>query len=156
MDERRGILNANDMKIGIVVSRFNEIIGKNLLEGALLGLKQLGAKTDQINTFWVPGAFEIPLTAQTMLQVNKYDAIICLGAVIRGSTPHFDYVCGATTNGIAKISLESSKPVIFGVLTTNTFEEAVDRSGGKMGNKGYDSALAAVEMVNLLRQLKAF
>lgn len=154
MKEIRGNLDAFEMKIGIVISRFNEIIGKNLLEGALLGLKQLGANQELITCAWVPGAFEIPITAQALVDTEKFDAIICLGAVIKGSTPHFDYVCNVAANGIAKVAAESMIPVIFGVLTTNTFEEAIDRSGGKMGNKGYDAAMTAVEMVSLLKQIE--
>ena len=154
MKELRGSLDAFEVKIGIVVSKFNEIIGKNLLEGSLQALKQMGANMDLVDIVWVPGAFETPLAAQAMIQTGQYQAIICLGAVIKGATPHFDYVCSTAATGISKLALEHTLPVIFGVLTTNTFEEALERAGGKAGNKGYDCAMTAIEMINLLRQIK--
>ncbi|GAB6167945.1 6,7-dimethyl-8-ribityllumazine synthase [Clostridium carnis] len=147
-----GNLVAEDIKVGIVVGRFNEFIVSKLLGGALDGLKRHGVNEDNIEVAWVPGAFEIPLIAKKMAQNKKYDAVICLGAVIKGSTPHFDYVCAETSKGIASVSLSSEKPIIFGVLTTDTIEQAIERAGTKSGNKGYDAAVTAIEMVNLIKQ----
>lgn len=147
-----GNLVAEGLKIGIVVGRFNEFIVSKLLGGALDGLKRHGVKEEDIEVAWVPGAFEIPLIAKKMVNTENYDAIICLGAVIKGSTPHFDYVCAEASKGIASVSLNSEKPVIFGVLTTDSIEQAIERAGTKVGNKGYDAAVAAVEMANLMRQ----
>ncbi|CEK33313.1 6,7-dimethyl-8-ribityllumazine synthase [Paraclostridium sordellii] len=147
-----GKLVAEDLKIGIVVGRFNEFIVSKLLGGALDGLKRHGVDENNIDVAWVPGAFEIPLIAKKMAKNEKYDAIICLGAVIKGSTPHFDYVCAEVSKGIASVSLSSEKPVIFGVLTTDTIEQAIERAGTKAGNKGYDAAVTAIEMANLLKQ----
>ncbi len=146
-----GNLVAKDIKIGIVVGRFNEFIVSKLLGGALDGLKRHGVDEDSIEVSWVPGAFEIPLVAKKMAQSKKYDAIICLGAVIKGSTPHFDYVCAEASKGISSVSLSEELPVIFGVLTTDTIEQAIERSGTKAGNKGYDAAVTAIEMANLLK-----
>ncbi|GKZ03857.1 6,7-dimethyl-8-ribityllumazine synthase [Paraclostridium bifermentans] len=146
-----GNLVAKDIKIGIVVGRFNEFIVSKLLGGALDGLKRHGVDEDNIEVSWVPGAFEIPLVAKKMAQSKKYDAIICLGAVIKGSTPHFDYVCAEASKGISSVSLSEELPVIFGVLTTDTIEQAIERAGTKAGNKGYDSAVTAIEMANLLK-----
>ncbi len=154
MQEYSGQLHGNGMRIGIVVGRFNDLITRNLLNGALDGLRRHGVADENISTVWVPGAFEIPLIAKQMAVSARYDAIICLGAVIRGATPHFDYVAGQAAAGIAQIALENNMPVIFSVLTTNTIEEALERSGSKAGNKGYDGAMTAIEMVNLMRQLK--
>lgn len=148
-----GNLIAKDLKIGIVVGRFNEFIGSKLLSGALDGLLRHGAYENNVEIIWVPGSFEIPLAAQKLSSSSKYDAIICLGAVIRGSTPHFDYVAIEMTKGIAKVSLDTGIPVVFGVLTTETIEQAIERAGTKAGNKGYDAALTAIEMANLLKQL---
>ena len=145
-----GNLVAKDLKIGIVAGRFNEFIVSKLLGGALDGLKRHGVDEDNIEVTWVPGAFEIPLVAKKMAQNDKYDAVICLGAVIKGSTPHFDYVCAETSKGIATVSLQTEKPVIFGVLTTDSIEQAIERAGTKGGNKGYDAAVTAIEMANLL------
>ena len=145
-------LVAEGLKIGIVVGRFNEFIVLKLLGGALDGLKRHGVDENNIDVAWVPGAFEIPLIAKKMAKNEKYDAIICLGAVIKGSTPHFDYVCAEVSKGIASVSLSSEKPVIFGVLTTDTIEQAIERAGTKAGNKGYDAAVTAIEMANLLKQ----
>ena len=145
-----GNLVAKDLKIGIVAGRFNEFIVSKLLGGALDGLKRHGVDEDNIEIAWVPGAFEIPLVAKKMAQNDKYDAVICLGAVIKGSTPHFDYVCAETSKGIATVSLQTEKPVIFGVLTTDSIEQAIERAGTKGGNKGYDAAVTAIEMANLL------
>ncbi|MDU2688585.1 6,7-dimethyl-8-ribityllumazine synthase [Paeniclostridium sordellii] len=147
-----GKLVAEDLKIGIVVGRFNEFIVSKLLGGAFDGLKRHGVDENNIDVAWVPGAFEIPLIAKKMAKNEKYDAIICLGAVIKGSTPHFDYVCAEVSKGIASVSLSSEKPVIFGVLTTDTIEQAIERAGTKAGNKGYDAAVTAIEMANLLKQ----
>lgn len=148
-----GNLIAKDVKIGIVIGRFNEFIGSKLLEGAIDGFIRHGGNEADIEVAWVPGAFEIPLVAQKMASSKKYNAVICLGAVIRGSTAHFDYVAGEMSKGIAKVSLDSGIPVIFGVLTTDTIEQAIERAGTKAGNKGYDAAVTAIEMANLLKQL---
>ncbi|CEK29478.1 6 [[Clostridium] sordellii] len=147
-----GKLVAEGIKIGIVVGRFNEFIVSKLLGGALDGLKRHGVDENNIDVAWVPGAFEIPLIAKKMAKNEEYDAIICLGAVIKGSTPHFDYVCAEASKGIASVSLSSEKPVIFGVLTTDTIEQAIERAGTKAGNKGYAAAVTAIEMANLLKQ----
>lgn len=146
-----GNLIAQGIKVGIVVGRFNEFIVSKLLGGALDGLKRHGVEENNIEVAWVPGAFEIPLVAKKMANINKYDAVICLGAVIRGSTPHFDFVCSEVSKGIATVSLNSDLPVIFGVLTTDSIEQAIERAGTKAGNKGYDAAVSAIEMVNLLK-----
>lgn len=146
-----GNLVAKDIKIGIVVGRFNEFIVSKLLGGALDGLKRHGVEEENIEVSWVPGAFEIPLVAKKMAQSKRYDAIICLGAVIKGSTPHFDYVCAEASKGISSVSLSEELPVIFGVLTTDTIEQAIERAGTKAGNKGYDAAVTAIEMANLLK-----
>lgn len=146
-----GNLVAQGLRVGIVVGRFNEFIVSKLLGGAIDGLKRHGVEEDNIEVAWVPGAFELPLVAKKMAQNENYDAIICLGAVIKGSTPHFDYVCAEASKGIASVSLSTEKPVIFGVLTTDTIEQAIERAGTKAGNKGYDAAVTAVEMANLLK-----
>ncbi|NDL66616.1 6,7-dimethyl-8-ribityllumazine synthase [Anaerotalea alkaliphila] len=145
-----GKLVADSQKFGIVVGRFNEFIGSKLLGGAVDGLVRHGVKEEDIEVAWVPGAFEIPLVAKKMAKSGKYDAVICLGAVIKGSTPHFDYVSGEVTKGVASVSLETEIPVVFGVLTTDTIEQAIERAGTKAGNKGYDAAVTAIEMSNLL------
>ena len=148
-----GNLIASGLKFGIIISRFNEFISGKLLAGAVDGLLRHGADENCIEAVWVPGAFEIPLIAQKMADSKKYDAVICLGAVIRGSTPHFDYVASEMSKGIAKISLDFGLPVIFGVLTTDTIEQAIERAGTKSGNKGYDAAVTAIEMANLMKVL---
>lgn len=148
-----GNLVASNIKIGIVVGRFNEFIVSKLLGGAIDGLKRHGLSDEDISVAYVPGAFEIPLIAKKMAQKDEYDAIICLGAVIRGSTPHFDYVCAETSKGIGAVSLQSEKPIIFGILTTDSIEQAIERAGTKSGNKGYDAAVSAIEMVNLIKKL---
>ncbi len=153
MKEIIGYMQVPKARVGIIVSRFNQAITQNLLDGAKLALKQLGVLDSNIECVWVPGAFELPLTAQIMIQNNDFDAIICLGAVIRGSTPHFDYVCSQVSSGINRVSLDFNVPVIFGVLTTNTIEEAIERSGTKAGNKGADAAFAAIEMISVLQQI---
>ena len=150
-----GSLVAGKMKVGIVAARFNEFITGKLLSGALDGLSRHGVEGDDIDIAWVPGAFEIPLIASKMAKSGKYDAVLCLGAVIRGSTSHYDYVCAEVSKGIATVSLNSDVPVMFGVLTTDTIEQAIERAGAKAGNKGYDCALGAVEMVNLIRAIEA-
>ena len=141
------------MRVGIVASRFNEIIVSKLLGGAVDGLVRHGVEEEQITAAWVPGAFEIPVTAQRMAQSGQYDAVICVGAVIRGDTSHYDYVCNEVSKGIAQVSLAAGIPVLFGILTTENIEQAIARAGSKAGNKGYDCALSAIEMVNLLRQI---
>lgn len=152
MSTFEGKLLAQGLNFGIVISRFNEFIGGKLLGGALDALGRHGADLNQnVDVFWVPGAMEIPLTAQKI--ASRYDAVICLGAVIRGATPHFDYVAGEVAKGVAKVSLDLGKPVIFGVLTTDTIEQAIERAGTKAGNKGYDAAVSAIEMANLWRQI---
>ena len=155
MKTYEGSLVAGKMKVGIVAARFNEFITSKLLGGALDGLSRHGVEEDDIDLAWVPGAFEIPLIASRMAKSGKYDAVICLGAVIRGSTSHYDYVCAEVSKGIATVSLNSDVPVMFGVLTTDTIEQAIERAGTKAGNKGYDCALGAVEMVNLIRAIEA-
>ena len=149
-----GKLVAEDMKVGIVAARFNEFITNKLLGGALDGLTRHNVREEDIEVAWVPGAFEIPLIAARMAKSGKYDAVICLGAVIRGSTSHYDYVCNEVSKGIAAVSLETGVPVLFGVLTTENIEQAIERAGTKAGNKGYDCALSAVEMVNLIREME--
>ena len=145
---------AEGMKVGIVAARFNEFITNKLLGGALDGLTRHDVREEDIEVAWVPGAFEIPLIAARMAKSGKYDAVICLGAVIRGSTSHYDYVCNEVSKGIASVSLETGVPVLFGVLTTENIEQAIERAGTKAGNKGYDCALSAVEMVNLIREME--
>jgi 6,7-dimethyl-8-ribityllumazine synthase len=148
-----GKLDASGLKFGIIVGRFNSFIGERLLEGALDALKRHGASDGDIHVARVPGSYEIPLTAQKMAVTGRYDAIICLGAVIRGATPHFDYVASEVAKGIAHVSLQTGVPVAFGVLTTDTIEQAVERAGTKAGNKGFDAAMTAIETVNLFREL---
>ena len=149
-----GSLDGAGMRLGIVVARFNETVTRALLDGARDGLARLGVGPDAIDVAWTPGCFEVPLVARRMADTGRYDAIICLGAVIRGETAHFDYVAGQAAAGIARVGLDTGLPVIFGVLTTDSLEQAVNRAGAKAGNKGFDAALAAVEMASLLRQLR--
>lgn len=149
-----GQLSAEGFRFGIIVSRFNDFISSRLVEGAMDALLRHGATEEQVSVIKVPGAFEIPLTAKKLAESGRYDAVICLGAVIRGSTPHFDYVAAEVSKGIASVSLESSIPVTFGVLTTDNLEQAIERAGSKSGNKGYDGAMAAIEMVNLFKELE--
>ncbi|MEO8127585.1 MAG: 6,7-dimethyl-8-ribityllumazine synthase [Bryobacteraceae bacterium] len=148
-----GNLDGKDLKAVIVISRFNSFITERLLEGALDALNRHGAASPVIVR--VPGAWEMPITAAELARQKKYDAVICLGAVIRGDTPHFDYVAGNAASGLAHISVETGVPIAFGVLTTNTVEQAIDRAGAKSGNKGFDAAMTAIEMVNLLRALRS-
>jgi len=147
-----GKLDASGLRIGLLLSRFNSFIGERLLEGAMDTLVRHGADQAAIDVVRVPGAFEIPLVAKKMVASGRYDAVICLGAVIRGSTPHFDYVAAEVSKGIASVSLDSGLPVTFGVLTTDTIEQAIERAGTKAGNKGADAAISAIEMANLCRQ----
>ena len=150
-----GNLVSKEIRIGIVVARFNEFITSKLLGGAVDCLKRHNVDEDSIDVAWVPGAFEIPLIASKMAKSGKYDAVICLGAVIRGSTSHYDYVCSEVSKGVASVSLNSDIPVMFGVLTTDTIEQAIERAGTKSGNKVYDCASGAIEMVNLIREIEA-
>jgi len=148
-----GQLVISEAKIAIVISRFNELITKSLLSGAVNTLARHGLPKENISIFWVPGAFEIPLTAKKIAQSDKYDCVITLGAVIRGETPHFDQVSNAVATGVARVNLESNIPIIFGVISTNTVEQALNRAGVKMGNKGSEAAVVAIEMINLLRKI---
>ena len=149
-----GKLISKQMKVGIVAARFNEFITAKLLGGAEDCLLRHGVKGEDIHVAWVPGAFEIPLIAAKMAKSGKYDAIICLGAVIRGNTSHYDYVCNEVSKGIAQVSLNAEIPIMFGVLTTENIEQAIERAGTKAGNKGYDCALSAIEMVNLIQEIE--
>jgi 6,7-dimethyl-8-ribityllumazine synthase len=148
-----GNLVGTGLRFGLVVSRFNEFISRKLLEGALDALSRHGVAAEDIEVAWVPGAFEIPLVARRLAESGRYQAVICLGAVIRGATPHFEYVAAEVAKGIALVGLETGVPTLFGVLTTDSIEQAIERAGTKAGNKGFDAALAAIEMANLLRQL---
>lgn len=147
-----GELVGEGLKFGIVVGRFNEFVSQKLLTGALDALKRHGVLESDIEVAWVPGAFEIPLAAKKMAKSDDYDAVICLGAVIRGATPHFDYVCAEASKGVAKIGLDTELPVMFGIITTDTIEQAIERAGTKAGNKGWDAAMGALEMANLMEQ----
>ena len=147
------LVDGGSIKVAIVVARFNEFITSKLLGGALDTLKRHGVCDDDITVAWVPGAFEIPLAASKMANSGKYDAVICVGAVIRGDTTHYDYVCNEVSKGVAQVGLQSGIPVLFGVITTENIEQAISRAGSKGGNKGYDCALSAIEMVNLLEQM---
>lgn len=149
----QGDLNAKGLKFGIIASRFNDFITTRLVDGAIDGLTRHGASESDIEVVRVPGAYEIPLAAQRLARAKRFDAVICLGAVIRGATPHFEYVSAEVSKGVAAVSLETGQPVIFGVLTTDTIEQAVERAGSKSGNKGWDAALSAIEMANLMKQL---
>ncbi|NPV79691.1 MAG: 6,7-dimethyl-8-ribityllumazine synthase [Firmicutes bacterium] len=148
-----GKLIGEGLRIGVVASRFNELVVKKLVEGARDALTRHGVADEDIELAWVPGAFEIPLVAQRMAESKKYDAVICLGAVIRGATPHFEYVAAEAAKGIAQVALKTGIPVTFGVLTTDNLEQSLERAGTKAGNKGWDAALSAIEMANLLREL---
>ncbi len=148
-----GMFQGEGLKVGIIVGRFNELIGSKLLGGALDGLKRHGVAESDIHVAWAPGAYEIPLVAQKMAKSGKYDAVITLGAVIRGATPHFEYVSAEVSKGVAQVGLDTGVPVIFGVLTTDTIEQAIERAGTKGGNKGFDVAMTAIEMVNLLKNI---
>jgi 6,7-dimethyl-8-ribityllumazine synthase len=148
-----GKLDAKDLKFGIVVGRFNEFISSKLLAGALDALKRHGADEKSIEIAWSPGSFEIPLIAKKMAKSTKYNAVICLGAVIRGATPHFDFVASEVSKGVANAMLDTEVPIIFGVLTTDSIEQAIERAGTKAGNKGFDAAMGAIEMANLMKEL---
>ena len=147
------VVAKENMKVGIIAARFNEFITSKLVGGAMDGLTRHGVNEDNIALAWVPGAFEIPVIAKKMAESGKYDALICVGAVIRGNTSHYDYVCSEVSKGIAQVSLSTGMPVMFGVLTTENIEQAIERAGTKAGNKGYDCALGAIEMVNVLAQV---
>ena len=148
-----GKLIAKGLKFAVIVARFNEFITSKLLSGAMDGLLRHEAAVEDIDTIWVPGAFEIPLIAQKLAKSKKYDAVICLGTVIRGSTSHYDYVCSEVSKGVAHVGLETGVPTIFGVLTTESIEQAIERAGTKAGNKGFDAAMSAIEMANLLKSI---
>jgi 6,7-dimethyl-8-ribityllumazine synthase len=150
----QGELDGAGLRIGIVVSRFNEPVTSRLLAGARSALERHGVRDADVDVAWVPGAFELPVAARTLADSRRYDAVVCLGAVIRGETPHFEYVAGAAARGIQDAARDSGLPVIFGVITPNTLEQAMERAGGTVGNKGYDAVLSAIEMANLLRQLR--
>lgn len=149
-----GKLDASGLKFAIVVARFNSFITERLLGGAIDGLVRHGAKEEEIDVVRVPGSWELPLAVSEVAKTGKYNAILCLGAVIRGDTPHFDYVAGEATKGVSQVSMQTGVPVAFGVLTTNTVEQAVDRAGAKQGNKGFDAAMTAIEMANVLQRLR--
>ena len=153
MKTYEGKLDARGMKFGIVIARFNEFISEKLLTGCLDGLSRHGAEEENIQVVWSPGAFEMPLLAKKLAVSKQFDAVICLGAIIRGGTPHFEYVASEVSKGIANVGLETGIPVIFGVLTTDSIEQAIERAGTKGGNKGFDAALAAIEMANLLKEI---
>lgn len=155
MNTFEGKLVSSDIKIGIVASRFNEFITSKLIGGAMDGLLRHDVAEENIDLAWVPGAFETPLIAQKMAETGKYDVVICLGAVIRGATSHYDLVCNEAAKGIAHVSLESGIPVMFGIVTTDTIEQAIERAGTKAGNKGFDCAVSAIEMVNVIKQIEA-
>lgn len=155
MKTLEGKLVSRDIKVGIVAARFNEFITSKLLSGAVDGLIRHEVAREDVEVAWVPGAFEIPLIAQKMAESGKYDAVICLGAVIRGATSHYDLVCNEAAKGVAQVGLKTGVPVLFGVVTTDTIEQAIERAGTKAGNKGYDCATSAIEMVNLIRQIEA-
>lgn len=151
MKTYEGKLIAKGLKFGIVVSRFNDFLSTRILDGALDALKRHDASDENIEIAWVPGSFEMPLIARKMVESGKYDGVICLGVVIRGGTPHFDYICGEVTKGIAKANYDSGVPVAFGIITADTIEQAIERSGTKSGNKGWQAALSAIEMANLIK-----
>ncbi len=148
-----GKLVGKGIKVALIVSRFNEFISNKLLSGAIDALNRHEVAEDDIDIYWVPGAFELPQTAKLLSKKSDYDAIICLGAVIRGATPHFDYVAAEVSKGVANVALSSDKPVLYGVITTNNLEQAIERAGTKVGNKGWDAAISALEMVNLYKQI---
>jgi 6,7-dimethyl-8-ribityllumazine synthase len=150
-----GNLDGKGLRFAIVVSRFNEFITERLLDGAMNALRRNGADLNQVDTYRVPGAWEMPVVAAELARQKRHDAVICLGAVIRGDTPHFDYVAGNAASGLANVATETGVPIAFGVLTTNTLEQAIDRAGAKSGNKGFDAAMTAIEMANLMRTLRS-
>jgi 6,7-dimethyl-8-ribityllumazine synthase len=146
-----GVLLGQGLKFALVVSRFNEFITQKLLSGAQDALRRHGVNEEDIELAWVPGAFEIPLVAKKLTETNRFDAVVCLGAVIRGGTPHFDYIAGEVTKGIARVGLDSGLPVIYGVITADTLEQAIERAGTKVGNRGFEAAVKAIEMANLIK-----
>lgn len=150
----QGLLRAEGFRFAIIASRWNDFITGRLVEGALDALERLGATEDAVEIYKVPGSFEIPLTAQKVADTGRFDAVICLGAVIRGATAHFDYVAGEAAKGIANVSMKSGVPVLFGVITTDTLEQAIDRAGAKAGNKGFEAAMSAIELVNLYKGIE--
>lgn len=154
MNTLEGTLVSRDIKVGIVAARFNEFITSKLLSGAIDGLVRHDVKGEDVDVAWVPGAFEIPLVAQKMAESDRYDAVICLGAVIRGATSHYDLVCNECAKGVAQVGLKTGKPILFGVVTTDTIEQAIERAGTKAGNKGFDCAVSAIEMVNLINEIE--
>jgi 6,7-dimethyl-8-ribityllumazine synthase len=149
-----GRLSGEGLSIAVVVARFNELVTRALLTGAEDGLTRHGVEPEGVDVAWVPGSFEIPVTARKLAESGRYQAVVCLGAVIRGETPHFDHVANQASSGIARVALDTGVPVIFGIITADTLEQALERAGGKMGNKGYDAAVAAIEMANLMRGLR--
>ncbi|MFA6635786.1 MAG: 6,7-dimethyl-8-ribityllumazine synthase [Candidatus Omnitrophota bacterium] len=149
----KGSMVANKKRFGIIVSRFNEFVSSKLLEGAVDTLIRLGGKSEDIQTVWVPGAFELPMAAKKMASSGKYDAVICLGTIIRGETPHFDFIASEAAKGVASVAMNSETPCVFGVITADTLDQAIDRAGTKSGNKGRDAAMTAVEMCNLYKML---
>lgn len=149
-----GNLDASGMKFGIVISRYNEFITGKLLDGALDSLRRHNAEEEEIDIVWIPGAFELPLVAKRMAETGRYDAVICLGAVIRGATSHFDFVAGQTAKGISQVALQTDVPVIFGVITTETIEQAIERAGTRLPNRGFEAATTAIETVDALRQIQ--
>lgn len=150
----QGLLKAEGFRFAIVVARWNDFLTARLTEGALDALERLGAEENQVEIFKVPGSFEIPLTAQKIAESGKFDAVICLGAVIRGQTPHFDYVAGEAAKGIGQVGMKTGVPVLFGVVTADTLEQAIDRAGVKAGNKGFEAAMSAIELVNLYKKME--
>lgn len=154
MKTYEGKLTGKGLKFGVVVSRFNEFLSTRLLHGALDALKRHGTGEKDIDVAWAPGSFEIPLVAKRMAASDRYDAIVCLGAVLRGDTPHFDYICAEVTKGVARVSMDENMPVAFGVITADTIEQAIERAGTKSGNKGFQAATSALEMANLLKEVK--
>ena len=149
----KGMLLGEGLRFGLVISRFNEFITNKLLDGAQDALNRHGVKEDDIETAWVPGSFEIPLVAKKMAEIKRFDAVICLGVLVRGATPHFEYIAAEVTKGIAKISLEADLPVVYGIVTADTLEQAIERAGSKAGNKGFDAAVTAIETVNLIKSI---
>ncbi len=152
--EFKGSLQGEGLRIALVVAKFNQFVTQRLEEGARAALAAHGVRDEDVTVTWVPGSFEIPVVAKTLAKSGRYHAVVCLGCVIKGETPHFDYVAGEAAKGVAQAASESGVPVLFGVLTANTMEQAIDRAGGKMGNRGYDAAVAAIEMANLMKVLK--
>ena len=150
----QGELHGAGLRVALVVSRFNEVVTSRLLAGARSALERHGVSDDDVAVAWVPGAFELPMAARRLAESRRYDAVVCLGAIIRGETPHFEYIAAETARGVGRVAQDTGVPTIFGVITPNTLEQALDRAGGKVGNKGYDAAISAIEMANLMRQLR--